>query len=100
MKTTCRQVNIIANAALEAKLIRLAHRVQASGYTAFHAYLGHGSTGVQTSSTDGDSNIMFMMIIDPATEEKLIEEINKITARGYPLKVFINEIYTLGNTCF
>jgi hypothetical protein len=61
---------------------------------------GQGSTGLQTSSSEGDSNILFMMIITLDKMDQIITEIQKIKDRSYPLRVFINDTYVMDEKDF
>ncbi len=100
MENNRKQVNIIVNSALEAKMVRLANRVGVSGYSLTPMRTGQGSTGLQSSSSDGDSNILFMMIITLDKLDKMISEIQKIKDRSYPLRVFINDAYVMDEKDF
>lgn len=100
MEYNRKQVNIIVNSALEAKMVRLANRVGVSGYSITPMHTGQGSTGLQTSSSEGDSNILFMMIITLDKMDQMITEIQKIKDRSYPLRVFINDTYVMDEKDF
>lgn len=100
MEYNRKQVNIIVNSALEAKMVRLANRVGVSGYSITPMRTGQGSTGLQTSSSEGDSNILFMMIITFDKMEQMIAEIQKIKDRSYSLRVFINDTYVMDEKDF
>lgn len=100
MEYNRKQVNIIINSALEAKMIRLANRVGVSGYSITSMRTGQGTTGLQTGSSDGDSNILFMMIITLDKLEQMIIEIQKIKDRSYPLRVFINDTFVMSENDF
>lgn len=100
MEYNRKQVNIIVNSALEAKMVRLANRIGASGYSITPMRTGQGDTGLQSSSSEGDSNILFMMIITLDKLEKMIAEIQKIKDRSYPLRVFINNTYVMDEKDF
>ncbi len=100
MEYNRKQVNIIVNSALEAKMVRLANRVGVSGYSITPMRTGQGSTGLQTSSSEGDSNILFMMIITLDKMDQIITEIQKIKDRSYPLRVFINDTYVMDEKDF
>lgn len=100
MQHNRKQVNIIVNSALEEKMIRLSNRVGVSGYSITPMRTGQGSTGLQTSSSEGDSNILFMMIITLDKMDQMITEIQKIKDRSYPLRVFINDTYVMDEKDF
>jgi hypothetical protein len=89
-----KQFNLIVNNALEAKMIRLANRVGASGYSIFPMTSGKGEQGNQSAS-DGDGSILFMTILSLDKVDTMIEEIQKIQTRGYPMTVYINDVYSL-----
>lgn len=100
MQYNRKQVNIIVNSALEAKMLRLANRVGVSGYSVTPMRTGQGATGLQSSSSEGDSNILFMMIITLDKVEKMIAEIQKIKDRSYPLRVFMNDTFVMDEKDF
>lgn len=94
MLATRKQFNLIVNNALEAKMIRLANRVGASGYSIFPMSSGKGEQGNQRAS-DGDGSILFMTILSSDKVDTMIEEIKKIQAHGYPVTVYLSDVYTL-----
>lgn len=100
MEYNRKQVNIIVNSALEEKMTRLANRVGVSGFSIIPMLAGQGTTGLQSSSSEGDSNILFMMIITIDKLEQMITEIQKIKDRSYPLRVFINDTYVMDEKDF
>ncbi len=100
MQYNRKQVNIIINNALEEKMIRLANRVGVSGYSIIPMSAGQGYSGLQTSSSDGDSNVIFMMIITLDKVDQMIAEIQKIKDSSYPLRVFMNDTYAMDEKDF
>jgi hypothetical protein len=100
MEYNRKQINIIVNSALEAKMIRLANRIGTAGYSIFPMLEGMGRTGRHANSSDGDGNILFVMIISPEKLEKSITEIQKIKDASYPLRVFINDAYVIDENDF
>lgn len=100
MQANRKQVNILANNALEAKMIRLAKRMNV-GYSVFPMSAGQGETGSHSSSTDGGGSfMMFMMVITLDKVDTMIEEIQKIKDRSYPLRVFMNDTYVMDEKDF
>jgi hypothetical protein len=100
MEHNRKQVNIIVNSALEAKMVRLANRVGVSGYSITPMRTGQGASGLQSSSSEGDSNILFMMIITLDKVDQMIAEIQKIKDHSYPLRVYMNDTYVMDEKDF
>ncbi len=81
-------INIVANATLEERLTDIAEAHATSGYTVLEAR-GAGSAGLQTGVLEGDSNILFMIIIDESRLDALMLDIDKLMKRGHHLACFI-----------
>ena len=87
-------INIIANGTLEERLVDMAEAHGTSGHTILEAR-GAGSAGLQTGALEGDSNILFMLIV---TESKLAEvmvDVEKLIKRGHHLACFVSDTQVL-----
>lgn len=83
-------IQIVANNALEERLIDLAEAHQASGYTILEAR-GGGSSGIQTGALEGESSLMFMLAVPEDTLNAVLADVNRLVKRGHHLAVFISD---------
>jgi nitrogen regulatory protein PII len=81
-------INIIANATLEARLIGIADAHGTSGYTVMDTR-GWGSAGLQSGVLEGESNILFMLIVSESKLNAVTTDVEKLMKRGHHLAMFI-----------
>jgi len=87
-------INVIANAALEERLIGIAEAHATSGYTVLEAR-GAGSAGLQTGVLEGGSNILFMLIVAESRLDGVMVDIEKLMKRGHHLAAFVSDTQVL-----
>lgn len=87
-------INIVANAALEDRLVGIADRHGASGYTVLEAR-GAGSAGLQTGVLEGESNILFMLAVPEARLDEVLADVERLMKRGHHLAAFITDTQVL-----
>jgi nitrogen regulatory protein PII len=85
-----KQIDIIANVTLEERLAAIAGQHNASGYTVLEAR-GAGSAGLQTGVLEGESNILFILVVPEVSLDAVLHDIEKLTKRGHRLAVFISD---------
>ena len=83
-------INIVANATLEERLIGIAEKHATSGYTIIDAR-GAGSAGLQTGVLEGESNILFMLIVTETKLNEVLDDVEKLMKRGHHLALFISD---------
>lgn len=83
-------INIIANATLEERLIGIAEAHATSGYTILDAR-GAGSAGLQTGVLEGESNILFMLIVAEHKLDAVLADVEKLMKRGHHLALFVSD---------
>lgn len=83
-------INIVANATLEERLVGIAERHATSGYTVLEAR-GAGSAGLQTGALEGESNILFMLVVPESKLDAVLEDIERLMKRGHHLAVFVSD---------
>ena len=83
-------INIIANATLEERLVGIAETHATSGYTILDAR-GAGSAGLQTGVLEGESNILFMLIVAESKLDAVLADIEKLMKRGHHLALFVSD---------
>ena len=87
-------INVIANAALEERLVRIAEAHATSGYTVLEAR-GAGSAGLQTGVLEGGSNILFILIVVESKLDEVMADIEKLMKRGHHLVTFVSDTRVL-----
>jgi len=83
-------INVVANATLEERLVDIAEAHVTSGYTVLEAR-GAGSAGLQTGSLEGESNILFMLIVPEPKLDEVLADIEKLMKRGHHLVAFVTD---------
>jgi len=87
-------VHIIVNETFENELIRVLDKVGVTGYTQLHAR-GNGYSGVQDGHSDGESNVMFIVLVTSEVAEVLIESLIDYIKRGYPIVSYTSDVEVL-----
>ncbi|WP_321275811.1 P-II family nitrogen regulator [Thiomicrorhabdus indica] len=89
-------VHIIVNSTFERELIKVLKEAGATGYTQLDAR-GFGYSGVQDGHSEGESNVLFIVLVTDekaqVIEKKLVSYIN----RGYPIVSYITDANVLTN---
>ncbi|OZA29777.1 MAG: hypothetical protein B7X91_00655 [Hydrogenophilales bacterium 17-64-11] len=87
-------INIVANVALEDRLVGIADRHGASGYTVLEAR-GAGSAGLQTGMLEGESNILFMLAVPESKLDEVLADVERLMKRGHHLAAFVTDTEVL-----
>lgn len=87
-------INIVANTTLEERLISIAEAHTASGYTILEAR-GAGSAGLQTGALEGESNILFMLIVPEGKLDEVLVDVEKLMKRGHHLACFVSDTHVM-----
>jgi nitrogen regulatory protein PII len=87
-------INIVANATLEERLVGIADRHGTSGYTVLDAR-GGGSAGLQTGVLEGESNILFMLVVPESKLNEVLADVERLMKRGHHLAAFITDTQVL-----
>ncbi len=87
-------INIVANVTLEDRLVGIAEKHGASGYTVLEAR-GGGSAGLQTGVLEGGSNILFMLVVPESRLDEVLADIERLMKRGHHLAAFITDTQVL-----
>lgn len=83
-------INIVANSMLEERMVAIAEAHAASGYTILEAR-GAGSAGLQTGALEGESNILFMLVVPEDKLDAVMLDVEKLMKRGHHLAAFITD---------
>ncbi|MBT9499453.1 MAG: transcriptional regulator [Zoogloea sp.] len=87
-------INIVANVTLEDRLVGIAEKHGASGYTVLEAR-GGGSAGLQTGVLEGGSNILFMLVVPESRLDEVLADVERLMKRGHHLAAFITDTQVL-----
>lgn len=83
-------IQVVANTALEERLVEVAEVHQTSGYTILEAR-GAGSAGLQTGVLEGESSLLFLLAVPPEKLDEVLADIQRLMKRGHHLAVFISD---------
>lgn len=89
-----KSVQIIVNATFENEMIRVLDKVGVTGYTQLDAR-GNGYSGVQDGHSEGESNVMFIVLVASEVAKILIESLIDYIKRGYPIVSYTCDVEVL-----
>ncbi|MCF6235506.1 MAG: transcriptional regulator [Gammaproteobacteria bacterium] len=89
-----KSVHIIVNATFENELVRVLDKVGVTGYTQLDAR-GNGYSGVQDGHSEGETNVMFIVLVTSEVAEVLIESLIDYIKRGYPIVSYTSDVEVL-----
>ncbi len=88
------QINVVANAEREQRLIETAGKHGASGYTVWDVR-GGGRSGSHTGTLDADRNIFFVIVVDRDRVDEMLAALERMVGRGHHLTVWATEAQIL-----
>ena len=94
--TKGKSVQIIVNATFERELIKVLKEAGATGYTQLDAR-GFGYSGVQDGHSEGESNVMFIVLVTAEKADAIEESLVNYIKRGYPIVSYITDADVLMN---
>lgn len=95
MQTERRKLlTIVAEAALESRLVKDLERIGAHGHTITDAR-GRGSRGVRTAAWDSSGNIRVEVVCDVATAEAIATEMRRQYYDNYAMVLFMSDVDVL-----
>jgi len=89
-----KSVHIIVNATFENELVRVLGKVGVTGYTQLDAR-GNGYSGIQDGHSEGESNVMFIVLVTSEMADVLIESLIDYIKRGYPIVSYTYDVDVL-----
>lgn len=87
-------LTVVANDAMEGRLIEMCKKYGVSGYTIIRAR-GEGSSGLPADMTGFDANIVMKVIVPAARMSLLLESIERKLRKGYHLTVYIADVQVI-----
>ena len=87
-------VHIVINSTFENKLIKILKNIGINGYTQINAR-GDGDSGVQDGHSDGESNVMFIVVVSNELAESLIKNLNTYRQMGHHIFVYTHDAEVL-----
>ncbi len=91
---TGKSVQIIINTTFENKLIKILKRNGLTGYTQLSAR-GNGDQGVQDGHSDGESNVMFIVLVSDRLADILISSLNSYREVGHHILIYTHDAQIL-----
>lgn len=91
-----KSLHIIINSTFENKLIEILKRNGVSGYTQLNAR-GDGESGVQDGHSDGESNVLFIVLVSNMMADMLIENLNKYREIGHHILIYTHNAEILNS---
>lgn len=91
-----KSLHVIINSTFENKLIEILKRNGVTGYTQLNAR-GDGHSGVQDGHSDGESNVMFIVLVSEKMSEMLIESLNKYREVGHHILIYTHNVEVLNS---
>ena len=89
-----KSVHIIINSTFENKLIKILKNIGVTGYTQLNAR-GDGESGVQDGHSDGESNVMFIVLVSTELAETVVKNINTYREMGHHILVYMHDAQIL-----
>ena len=89
-----KSVHIVINSTFENKLVKILKNMGINGYTQINAR-GNGDSGVQDGHSDGESNVMFIVVLSKEVAENLIKNLNTYRDMGHHIFVFTHDAEVL-----
>ncbi|CAA6821987.1 MAG: Unknown protein [uncultured Sulfurovum sp.] len=93
---TGKSIQIIINSTFENKLIHILKKNGLTGYTQLSAR-GDGSSGVQDGHSEGESNVMFIVLASNSATNTLMEQLNQYRNMGYHIFVYTHDAEVLNS---
>ena len=93
---TGKSLHIIINSTFENKLIQILKRNGVTGYTQLHAR-GDGDSGVQDGHSEGESNVMFIVLISSEMSDTLVENLNRYRRQGHHILIYTHDAEILNS---
>jgi nitrogen regulatory protein PII len=91
---TGKSVQIIINSTFENKLIKILKNIGLTGYTQLNAR-GDGDSGVQDGHSEGESNVMFVVLVSNTMADTLIKNLNTYRQMGHHIFVYTHDAQIL-----
>lgn len=89
-------VHIIVNSTFERELIKVLKEAGATGYTQIDAR-GFGYSGVQDGHSEGESNVLFIVLVTDEKAQIIMKKLVAYINRGYPIVSYMNDADVLMN---
>ena len=89
-----KSVQIIINSTFENKLIKILKSIGINGYTQINVR-GDGTSGVQDGHSEGESNVMFIVVLANEVAENLIKNLNTYRQMGHHIFVYTHDAEVL-----
>jgi len=88
--TKGKAVHIVVNATFERQLIKLLKQAEVTGYTQLDAR-GFGYSGEQDGHSEGETNVLFIVLVTTEKAQQIEESLVSYINRGYPIVSYMTD---------
>ena len=92
--TDGKSVQIIINSTFENSLVKILKKLGVTGYTQLNAR-GNGNSGVQDGHSDGESNVMFVILMSKGMADALIDSLQVYRKKGHHILIYTTDAQVL-----
>jgi len=85
--TAGKSVQIIINSTFENNLVKILKKIGVTGYTQLNAR-GNGNSGVQDGHSDGESNVLFVILLSNSMADTLIDSLETYRKKGHHILIY------------
>jgi len=85
--TEGKSVQIIINSTFENSLVKILKKIGVTGYTQLNAR-GNGNTGVQDGHSDGETNVLFVILLSKPMADTLIDNLQVYRKKGHHILIY------------
>lgn len=92
--TAGKSVQIIINSTFENSLVKILKKLGVTGYTQLNAR-GNGNSGVQDGHSDGETNVLFVILMSNKMADELIDSLQVYRKKGHHILIYTYEAQVL-----
>jgi len=92
--TAGKSVQIIINSTFENNLVKILGKLGVIGYTQLNAR-GNGNSGVQDGHSDGETNVLFIVLLSNEMAETVINALEVYRKKGHHILIYTYEAQVL-----
>ena len=92
-------VHVVSTAVMEESVVKAIKSAGCNGYTVFDVR-GDGEAGFQDGQLEGESNVMFMIVVSNDIYEALLDNLNVYIKKWHHMMVFSSNVDVMTPTKF
>jgi len=89
-----KSVQIIINSTFEDSLVKILKKLGVTGYTQLNAR-GNGNTGVQDGHSDGETNVLFMILMSKVMADAVIDILHVYRKKVHHILIYTYDAQVL-----